>query len=350
MICAALGTGVSSLRGALDSEDTQVMVAALRTLGVDVRASDGGRNLEITGCSGAFPAASAELFVGNSGTTIRFLTAAATLGRGEVRLDGVARMRQRPIGDLVDALRQLGGRVEYEGEAGFPPLSVSGGGLQGGDATVRGDVSSQFLSGLLMAAPYALRRVKIAVEGVLVSQPYVDMTLEVMRAFAAQVEVEVEVDEEYRAIKVDDSHRYIGRRYAIEPDASAASYFFAAAAVTGGEVTVEGLHRQSLQGDVGFCYCLEKMGCEVVWQDNAITVRGRTLHGVDVDMNAISDTVQTLAVVALAAKGTTRIRNVAHIQHKETDRLTATASELRKLGATVEQTDDGLAIRPGLLR
>jgi 3-phosphoshikimate 1-carboxyvinyltransferase len=219
---------------------------------------------------------------------------------------------------------------------------VRANGLSGGTAAVRGDISSQFLSGLLMTAPAARSMVELPIEGPLVSQPYVRLTLAVMRAFGA----EVEATDSFDHFHIAAPQRYHPRAYTIEPDASAASYFWAAAAVTGGEVTVDGLSPNSLQGDVAFVDCLEQMGCEVHRDANEIIVAGRPLKAIDVDMNAISDTVQTLAVVALFAEGTTRITNVAHIRHKETDRISALATELRKLGAKVDDSSDGLAIHP----
>ena len=322
------------------------MIDSLARLGVVVEREDKGRTLVVHGVGGRIPVAKAELFCANSGTTIRFLTALATLGHGKYRLDGVARMRERPIADLIDALGQLGANLQSETDNGCPPVVVEAKSLPGGTATVRGDISSQYLSGLLMAAAGAERPVSLRIEGPLVSQPYVRMTLEVMRSFG----VEVTTNDELSLFEIPAPAVYQARDYAIEPDASAASYFWAAAAVTGGEVTVEGLSARSLQGDVAFVECLEKMGCEVHFGADEVTVVGRDLHGVDVDMNAISDTVQTLAVVALFAKGPTTIRNVAHIRHKETDRIAAVATELRKLGATVVERADGLTITPGKLR
>jgi 3-phosphoshikimate 1-carboxyvinyltransferase len=223
---------------------------------------------------------------------------------------------------------------------------VHANGLPGGTAAIRGDISSQFLSAILMAAPAARSQVELMVDGPLVSQPYVRMTLAVMRAFGVEVETELP----FERFEIDAPQRYAAREYAVEPDASSASYFWAAAAVTGGEVTVEGLSTESLQGDVAFVDCLERMGCEVRREPNSITVVGRPLHGIDVDMNAISDTVQTLAVLALFAQGPTTIRNIAHIRHKETDRIAALAVELRKLGAEVTERADGLTIQPGTSR
>jgi len=344
LVCAALAEGESVLAGVLDSEDTQVMIVALQQLGVGIDISDRRQTLRVNGCDGQIPAQRAELFVANSGTTMRFLTALVSLGHGEFRLDGVERMRQRPIGDLVHAIRQIGVRVDYEGDEGngCPPIVVHAHGLPGGLANISGAVSSQFLSGLLMAAPYAIRPVRLNVVGPLVSVPYIEMTLQVMRQFDA----EIECHDGIRRIDVSNTRGYQGRQYSIEPDASAASYFFAAAAITGGQVTVEGLSRSSMQGDVRFCDCLKAMGATVEYGDAYITVKGGPLHGIDVDMNGISDTVQTLAVTALFADGPTRIRNVAHIRHKETDRIAATACELRKLGARVEEFEDGLLVEP----
>jgi 3-phosphoshikimate 1-carboxyvinyltransferase len=346
LVCAALAQGDSVLGGALDSEDTQVMIAGLRSLGIGVDVTDGGRTLRVEGCGGAVPTNRGDLFVANSGTTMRFLTALVAIAKGEFRLDGVPRMRERPMGDMVEGLRQLGVDVHCEGAKDCPPVVVRATGLRGGAAKVRGDISSQFLSGMMMAAPYADRDVQLNVAGNLVSAPYIQMTRRVMEAFGAEVAASPDCSE----LRVSAAHRYRGRAYEIEPDASAASYFFAAAAIAGGDVTVEGLTRDSLQGDVAFCACLEQMGAVVVNGSDSITVQGRPLSGIDVDMNAISDTVPTLAVTALFADGQTRIRNVAHIRHKETDRIAAVACELRKLGADVEERADGMQIRPGVIR
>jgi 3-phosphoshikimate 1-carboxyvinyltransferase len=343
LVCAALADGVSTLRGALDSEDTRVMIEGLGRLGIEVESHDAGRKLLVHGSVGKVPAVEADLFCANSGTTIRFLTAMVTLGHGAFRLDGVARMRERPIADLIAALVQLGAIVRSERDDGCPPVVVHANGLPGGAATVRGEISSQFLSGLLLTAPGADNAVELHIAGTLVSRPYVLMTLAVMRSFG----VEVSTENELSSFRIPAPALYRACDYTIEPDASAASYFWAAAAVTGGEVTVEGLSARSLQGDVAFVDCLEQMGCELHRGADEITVVGGKLHGVDVDMNAISDTVQTLAVVALFAEGPTTIRNVGHIRHKETDRIGALAAELRKLGAKVDEHPDGLTIHPG---
>ena len=341
LVCAALAEGKSVLEGALDSDDTRLMIDGLQALGVAVEHDAKQQTIRVAGCGGRLPAREADIPVGNSGTTVRFLTAVATLGQGLFRLDGSARMRERPIEDLLDALRQLGADARSQLGSGCPPVVVRAAGLPGGRATVAGDVSSQFLSALLMAAPGAKTPVELAVARKLVSKPYVAMTLGVMAAFG----VSVAAGPPWRIAP----GRYRACRYAIEPDASAASYFLAAAAVTGGSVTVEGLSRQGLQGDVAFCDCLEQMGCQVRGDPGGLTVAGGPLRGIEVDMNAISDTVPTLAVVALLARGPTTIRGVAHIRHKETDRIRALATELRKLGAAVDELEDGLRIIPGTL-
>lgn len=346
LVCAALAEGVSKLSGALESEDTEVMIDSLHRLEIPVERQQNGTTLVVSGCGGNIPAKSADLFVGNSGTTIRFLTALTTLGHGTYRLSGVPRMHERPIADLLAALNQLGADVKSEAGTDCPPVIVNANGLPGGRTTIRGDISSQFLSGLLMAAPLAQSNVELIVEGELVSKPYVTMTTGVMREFG----VEAHFSGLSRFV-IAGQQRYRGREYAIEPDASAASYFWGLAAITGGEVTVEGLGPQALQGDVAFVQCLEKIGCRVMYDSRGTTVAGPSapLRGIDVDMNAISDTAQTLAVVALFAEGPTTIRGVAHIRHKETDRIGDLARELRKLGAKVDEFADGLRITPAPL-
>ena len=348
LVCAAARPdGTSTLGGALDSEDTQVMIAALRQLGIAIETDAAGETIQIGGCAGRLPAGEADLFVANSGTTVRFLTALVALGHGTYRLDGTPRMRERPIRDLLDALAQLGVRADSEAGLGCPPVVIEAAGLPGGAATVRGDVSSQLLRGLLMAAPYARSPLELAIDGLLVSQPYIHMTLAVMESFGVAIDAA-----DLTRFHVPAPVCYRGCDYEIEPDASAASYFWAAAAIAWqADVTVIGLTHSSLQGDVGFCNCLEQMGCQVDYERQGTTVESTgELRGIDIDMNAISDTVQTLSAVALFAKGTTRIRNVAHIRHKETDRIGALATELRKFGATVDEHADGLSITPGPLR
>ncbi len=350
LICAALAKGRIRLAGALDSEDTRVLINSLQRLGIAVNPDPAAKTIDVSGCSGSIPAKSADLYIANSGTSVRFLTALCALARGEFRLDGTARMRERPIRDLLDGLAQLKVRAESELVNGCPPVIVHASGLAGGTARVRGEISSQFLSGLLLAAPYARQPIELVVDGELVSKPYVDMTLAVMRAFGVNIEAD-----DYRRFRIPQAiyKRDEEYPYQIEPDASAASYFFAAAAITRGKITVDGLSLDSLQGDIRFCDCLVQMGCELRSTTKSITIsrmRGSSrLRGITVDMNAISDTVQTLAAVAVFAQGPTTITGVGHIRHKETDRIGNLATELRKLGATVEEMRDGLRITPGPL-
>ena len=344
LICAALADGRSILEGALDSQDTRVLIDALGTLGIEVHHDRENCSIRVDGRGGQIPASTADLYVANSGTSVRFLTSMVTLGSGTFRLHGSPRMHQRPIQDLLDALGQLGADAKSETGSGCPPVVVRSDGLKGGAASVAGQISSQFLSGLLMAAPLASRPVKIDLAGELVSKPYVQMTTTVMEAFGSSIDAG-----DLSRFVIPAPVAYRSCRYDIEPDASAASYFFAAAAVTGGRVTVRGLSRGSLQGDVGFCECLARMGCDVIHGEDSITVIGKRLAGINVDMNALSDTVQTLAAVALFADGPTTVTGVAHIRHKETDRIGDLATELRKLGATVDERHDGMTITPGPL-
>lgn len=340
LIIAALAEGPSVLTGALDSEDTRVMVGALQALGVKVGHEPQTATIRVVGTGGKIAAREADLQVVNSGTSLRFLTALVSTGTGTFRLDGNARMRERPVADLLQALNGLGADATSDLGTGCPPITVRASGLDGGYAFVRGDVSSQFLSALLMALPAARDMTSVEVDGVLVSKPYVAMTIRLMDDFGVRIN-----NRKDRRFDIRPA-RYRGQNYAIEPDASAASYFFAAAAIVGGTVTVEGLGTSSVQGDMGFVDILEHMGCTVVREPSQTTVTGGPLQGVDVDMNALSDTVMTLAVVALFADGITRIRNVGHIRHKETDRIAALAAELGKLGAKVVEQPDGLIIIP----
>jgi 3-phosphoshikimate 1-carboxyvinyltransferase len=343
---AALARGTSTLSGALFSDDTRYMAEALDQLGIRVESDEVNSSFTVTGGDGTFPAAAADLFIGNSGTSVRFLTAVLTLGHGEFRIDGVPRMRERPIQPLITALNDLGSLVRSEAATGCPPVLVTADGLPGGTVTVPGDRSSQYFSALLIAAPYAREGVEILVEGDLVSKPYMPMTAETMRAFG----VEVELDEvEWKRFAVAPGQRYEARDYHIEPDASNASYFFAAAAVTGGRVRVDGLGTASTQGDLSFVHVLEAMGATVTIADGYTEVIGPPngrLRGVDLDLNAISDTAQTLAAIAPFAEGPTTFRGVGHARLKETDRVAALATELRKLGQEVEERPDGLTIVP----
>jgi 3-phosphoshikimate 1-carboxyvinyltransferase len=328
----------------LNSEDTWVMLECLEALGYSTHLSKTRMGFSRHHTDRIVPSQAADLFVANSGTTMRFLTAMLALGHGRYRLDGVPRMRERPIQDLLDALGQLGVKAYSETQNGCPPVIVEANGLPGGHVKIKGSVSSQFLSGLLMASPFAEADVQIEVDGPLVSVPYVDMTLAMMRQFNLKVE-----HDDRRLFRIPGQQRGGVNYYRIEPDASAASYFFAAAAITCGKVVVPFLGTDSLQGDVRFVAVLEQMGCRVEHKPDAISVHGGPLRGIDVDMNDISDTVMTLAAVACFAEGPTTIRNVAHIRHKETDRIAALATELRRIGAKVEERADGLTIEPAPL-
>jgi 3-phosphoshikimate 1-carboxyvinyltransferase len=344
LTCTALGDGRSTLRGASLSSDTLRMVAGLRCLGVQAEVHEEGAAIRVQGCRGHLPADDAELDAGDAGTAMRFLAALACLGYGRFRLDGTPRMRERPIRQLVDALRAIGAGIGYEDVEGYPPLTIFARGLAGGEIEFARPPSSQYVSAILMVAPYAARDVMIRINGPLTSRPYVDMTIAVMRALGVEA-----LSAEGQRFIVPSTQRYRAGEFEIEPDASAASYFWAAAAVTGGRVRVNGLTRGSLQGDVRFVDVLERMGCGVHAGDDYIEVRGPSpgqLQAVDVDLNEMPDVVQTLAVTALFARGTTRITNVANLRIKETDRLAALGTELSKMGAAVEVFDDGLTITP----
>lgn len=343
LVIAALANGTSLLSGVLDSQDTRVMIDSLKKLGLTIDHCAADQSVQVQGCDGHPPARQADLWLENSGTSIRFLTALCALGNGRYRLDGNARMRERPIGDLVSALRQFGTEVQCESSHDCPPIVLTGRGLSGGTISINADLSSQFVSAILMAAPHAKKVVEMRIAGEMVSEPYIEMTIQLMSQFG----VYVERPQPDTFLIAPQSYR--GSAYAVEPDASAASYFFALAAITGGRVTVEGLNASALQGDLQFVTALERMGCQVTWNQQSITVTGGALHGIDIDMNSISDTAQTLACVAPFAIGATRIRNVAHMRLKETDRVTAVVTELRKLGLNVDEHPDGMTIHPGAL-
>jgi len=349
VICAALARGTSRLTGVLDSDDTRVMVAGLDQLGVSIEADWPAHRLTVTGTAGDIPAAAAVIDCRASGTTMRFLAAVCSLGRGRFVLDGTPRMRQRPIGDLLAALRSLGIEAAAGSPGECPPVEIRADGIKAAAATIAGNTSSQFASGLALAAPCMPDGLELELAGRLVSAPYLTLTRRVLEAFGGRCDV---VGSRRWMIAATG---YTACDYSIEPDASAASYFAAAAAITGGRVELIGLGRESLQGDLEFCRLLEQMGCQLAWADEAgrepaVTVTGGSLRGIDVDMNAISDTVMTLAAVALFAEGPTTIRNVAHIRDKETDRIADLTRELRRLGAGVEERPDGLTITPAPLQ
>ncbi|NSX15130.1 3-phosphoshikimate 1-carboxyvinyltransferase [Cupriavidus taiwanensis] len=349
LLLAALADGETRVRDLLDSDDTRVMLQALRTLGVAWRQE--GADYIVTGAGGSFPSKSAELFMGNAGTAIRPLTAALALQGGSYKLSGVPRMHERPIGDLVDGLRQVGAVIDYLGNEGFPPLHIRPASLRiEAPIRVRGDVSSQFLTALLMSLPLAQSdsgRIEIEVVGELISKPYIEITLNLLARFGIQVERQ---GWERFVLPAGAAYQSPGEIF-VEGDASSASYFLAAGAIGGGPVRVEGVGMASIQGDVRFADALNRMGANVMAGDNWIEVRGTErddgrLHGIELDCNHIPDAAMTLAVAALFAEGTTTLTNIASWRVKETDRIAAMATELRKLGAVVEEGADYLRVTP----
>lgn len=340
LLIAALAKGKTHLANALFSDDSLYLAGALQTLGFDLQLDEAQSEMTVTGLGGKIPANEAELFVGNAGTAARFLTAFLTLGNGEYTLDGDTRMRERPVGGLISALVQLG--AGFETMSNCLPVKIRALGLRGGNAEITGDVSSQFLSALLMVAPYAQRPVEIEVVTELNSRPYADMTIAIMREFGIEIE-----RDGYKCFSVQPESYLPLSTYQIESDASAASYFFAASAVCGGTVKVEGISRKSRQGDIAFLDVLKQMGCSISETDNCILVTGPAeLRGVDVDMRDIPDAAQTLAAVAPFAFSSTRIRGIASARLKETDRIRATCTELTRLGVKVDEHEDGMTIYP----
>jgi 3-phosphoshikimate 1-carboxyvinyltransferase len=337
LLLAALAQGETEIGGLLDADDTRVMHEALAKLGVHSKEN------RILGVGGGFPVKKAELFLGNAGTAFRPLTAALALSNGEYRLSGVPRMHERPIADLVDALRGIGARVDYAEKEGFPPLVIRPAAIRAERVKVRGDVSSQFLTALLMALPLTGKPATIDVEGELVSKPYVEITLNAMRRFGIEVK-----KTGWNRFDVPAGRYRSPGRIMVEGDASSASYFLAAGAIGGGPVRVEGVGRGSVQGDVRFTEVLERMGAKVLLGEDAIEVSnpGRALEAIDLDLNHIPDAAMTAAVLALFADGPSTLRNIANWRVKETDRLAAMATELRKLGAEVEEGADWLRISP----
>ena len=344
LLLAALAEGETVIRDLLDSDDVERMLEALAALGVEcTREADGA--CRVRGVGGPFPVKQADLFLGNAGTAFRPLTAALALSGGEYRLSGVARMHERPIGDLVDGLLEIGADIEYLGNEGYPPLAIHPGQAAGAVVRVRGDVSSQFLTALLMALPLSGRETVIEVVGELISRPYVAITLDLMARFGVEV-----AREDWRRFTIPAGVRYIspGELF-VEGDASSASYFLAAGAIGGGPVRVEGVGRHSIQGDVRFAEALAQLGAHIEMGENWIEAsapEGGRLKAFDLDLNHIPDAAMTLAVAALFAEGPCRLRNIASWRVKETDRLAAMAIELRKVGARVEEGADYLRIAP----
>ncbi|HGB3853973.1 TPA: 3-phosphoshikimate 1-carboxyvinyltransferase, partial [Salmonella enterica subsp. enterica serovar Weltevreden] len=342
LLLAALACGKTVLTNLLDSDDVRHMLNALSALGINYTLSADRTRCDITGNGGALRAPGAlELFLGNAGTAMRPLAAALCLGQNEIVLTGEPRMKERPIGHLIDSLRQGGANIDYLEQENYPPLRLRGG-FTGGDIEVDGSVSSQFLTALLMTAPLAPEDTTIRVKGELVSKPYIDITLNLMKTFGVEI-----ANHHYQQFVVKGGQQYHSPgRYLVEGDASSASYFLAAGAIKGGTVKVTGIGRKSMQGDIRFADVLEKMGATITWGDDFIACTRGELHAIDMDMNHIPDAAMTIATTALFAKGTTTLRNIYNWRVKETDRLFAMATELRKVGAEVEEGHDYIRITP----
>ena len=345
LLLSALAAGTTEIKALLDSDDTRVMLEALRALGVNWQRHEGTDDYRVEGIGGVFPVKQAELFLGNAGTAFRSLTAACALAGGDYVLKGVPRMHERPIGDLVDALRQLGAQVEYLENDGFPPLKMAPAQLHElAEVSVKGTVSSQYLTGILLAAPLLGRQVTVRVDGELISKPYVEITLNLMKRFGIEVK-----REEWHTFTVPAATYQSPGEIEVEGDASSASYFLAAGAIGHGPVRVDGVGRNSIQGDVRFAEALARMGAELSFGPNWIECRrgcADRLEGITLDCNHIPDAAMTLCVVALFANGPTRLNNIASWRVKETDRLVAMATELRKLGAMVEEGADYIVVTP----
>jgi 3-phosphoshikimate 1-carboxyvinyltransferase len=339
LMAAALASGVSTLTNALKAEDTELTARALAQLGAGLDWQ--GTTIRVTGQGGRWQPVSEPLYLGNSGTSMRFLTALAALGQGEYRLTGTDRLCRRPLGELLAALKEIGVQAASEKGDGCPPVRVIGG-LKGGQAHLSGGTSSQYLSALLCIGPLAPQGLEIEVTGELVSRPYVDLTLEVLSDFGISF-----YRQGYRYFQLPGGQCYLPQDYEIEADASSASYFWAAAALTGGRVTITNLTLASSQGDAAFPKVLERMGCVIGSSAAGLSVQGGPLQGVTVDMAAMPDLVPTLAVLAAFARGDTIITGVAHLRHKESDRRAAVAAELGKMGLAARETADGLIVTGG---
>ena len=359
LLLASLAKGTTTITNLLESDDTRYMLGALNTLGINYTSSHKNTQCVVTGNDGAFSNVApkdgleyairkhsdiniiTELFLGNAGTAMRPLCASLCLGEGEYLLTGDPRMKERPIGHLVEALKQSGANISYLENEGYPPLKIKANGLNGGNISIDGSISSQFLTALLMASPLAKKDTTITIIGELVSKPYIDITLDIMKKFGVEV-----TNNDYKTFKIKSNQTYQAvENFLVEGDASSASYFLAMGAISG-TAKVTGIGKNSIQGDVAFVDVLEKMGAKVEWGDDYISVTKDKLEAIDIDGNAIPDAIMTLATMALFCEGTTTIRNIYNWRVKETDRLYAMATELRKVGAMVEEGEDYLKITP----
>jgi 3-phosphoshikimate 1-carboxyvinyltransferase len=343
LLLAALAEGRTKITNLLESDDTRHMLNALHSLGIEYELSEDKKECLIVGNAGPIETQEPiEIFLGNAGTAMRPLCAALCLGKGEYVLTGEPRMKERPIGHLVDALRQAGAEIRYLENEGYPPLKIVANGLKGGRVEIDGAISSQFLTALLMAAPLAKEQMDITIIGELVSKPYIDITLDIMKKFGVEV-----THDNYKRFTISSGQTYKAiDRFMVEGDASSASYFLAAAAIKGGTVQVNGIGKESIQGDIQFVDVLEKMGAKIEWAETYVKVSKETLHAIDMDFNHIPDAAMTIATTALFVEGTTTLRNIYNWRVKETDRLYAMATELRKVGAEVEEGEDYLKITP----
>ncbi len=343
LLLAALAEGTTKITNLLESDDTRHMLNALKQLGIEYTLSDDRKECIVVGNAGPIDSESfEELFLGNAGTAMRPLCAALCLGQGSYLLTGEPRMKERPIGHLVDALRQAGASINYLEAEGYPPIQIEANGLSAGSVEIEGAISSQFLTALLLAAPMSKEDMTISIIGELVSKPYIDITIHIMKEFGVDV-----VNDNYERFTIKGGQTYKAvESFMVEGDASSASYFLAAAAIKGGTVKVSGIGKKSVQGDVAFADVLEKMGAKVEWGDDFVSVTKGELNAVDMDFNHIPDAAMTIATTALFAKGTTILHNIYNWRVKETDRLFAMATELRKVGAKVVEGEDYLKITP----
>ena len=340
LIAAGLAKGKSTLKSFLACDDTLYTAGAIQKLGIDIAINED--TVHVSGNEGVFNPVSEKLEIdlGNSGTSYRLLLSVAALANGPFIFTGTRRMKERPVAYLADALKKLGVDARYLEKEGYPPVLINASGIKGGRVIISGDISSQYISSLLLSGPYAGSDLTVEVSGELVSRPYIDLTMDVMKSFGVNIE-----NKNYRIFNVPSGQSYTAREFVIDGDASSASYFWGAAAITGGTVKTTNIHPfKNRQGDMGLLDILERMGCNIKREESSVTVSGRTLTGVCVDMGSMPDMAPTLAVIALFAEGKTTITNVSHLRHKESDRIADTANEIRRVGGRVEERDDGLVV------